>query len=89
MQLQTVEHAVLDVDEDEVRFGGSNELRHECARYAMGYAHKGFARICVCIFERLPEIARIGEHRRAVRCIGVELFLLAVGLEVCHLEIHC
>jgi hypothetical protein len=86
MQLQAVEHAMLDIDPDEVWLGGGNHLRDERARDTMSNAHEGLAGICLCVCEGFLEITRVGEHSSSVWCNGMELFLLAVRLEVCHRE---
>lgn len=84
VQFQAVEHAVLDVDPDKVGLCGGDELSDKGAGDAVGDAHEGFAGVGLGVFERLAEIAWVGEHGGAIWGFGVESRLLAVGLEVCH-----
>lgn len=77
---------MFDVHPDEIRLRGCDQLGHEGTWDALRDTHETLTRISLSVFERLPEICRLGEHSGAIRCFGVELGLLAVGLEVCHLE---
>jgi hypothetical protein len=85
MEFQAVEHAVLNIDPDEVRLCGSDELGHECAWNAMGYSHEGFAGICLRVCKSFPEVTGMGECGRTVGCIRMEVLLLAVGCKVRHI----
>jgi hypothetical protein len=84
IQLQPIEHAMLDIYPDEIWLRGSNHLGDEGTRDTMCDAHQRLAGIFLGVFEGLPQVAGLGEGRGAVWGFGVEFWLLAVGGEVCH-----
>jgi hypothetical protein len=80
VQLQTVEHAVFNINPDEVGLGRGQHLGDKNAGDSMGDTEQRLGRVRHCVLERLTQIARVGEHGSAVRRIRVQRRLLIVGL---------
>jgi hypothetical protein len=89
MQRQPVEHAMLNIQPDEIWLCACNQLGYKSAWDAMPNTHKRLAGIVVGIFECLLEVCGLSQGRGSVGCVSVEGWLLAVWSEVCHIDGCC
>ena len=86
MQFEPVEHAVLNIDPDEIGLCGCEELSDKGTRDAVGNTEERFGWVCIGVLECLTKVARVCEHGSTVGCLRMQMELLAEGLVFCHCE---
>lgn len=84
MQLEPVEHAMLNIYPDEVGLCRCEKLGHECAWDTVSDSEQCLCWICLGVSQGLSEVSRVCEHSSTVGCLSMQMRLLAVGLVFCH-----
>lgn len=84
VQLKPIEHAMLNIYPDEVRLRGCEEFCDERARNTVSNTEQCLCWVCLRILQSFLQISRVREHSRTVRCLSMQMRLLAVGLVLGH-----